>query len=177
MDFMDYYRPSVSHRFAVFFSFSLSRSGPAFPGKGLKRLAGGVGTIGIPNVLDSSFQRISGLSRELTVSAYSEGGENRRNRYFSEKVQHAPLILERGVMALTPLSIMFNAQLLGGKPMYLNVIVVAFGHENVPQTNWLISNALPVRWQTGDLDASSNRVLVNTMELRCQEIIPLGICQ
>ena len=148
------YQPSVSHRFSVTFWFG------RFP---------------IPNMLDCSFQRISGLSRERDVSAYSEGGENLRNHYFAGKIQHGPLRLERGVMVLTPLSILFNAQLLSGKIMYLDAMITLFDLGPLPLSNWLITKALPVRWQTGDLDANTNSVLINTMELRYQEMIPLGL--
>jgi phage tail-like protein len=147
-------QPSVSHRFSATFWF---------------------GRLPVPSILDSSFQRISGLSRELDVTAYSEGGENLRNQYFAGKIQHGSLRLERGVMALTPLSICFNAQLLSGKVMYLDAVITLFDLGPLPLSNWLITRALPVRWQTGDLDANSNSVLINTMELRYQEMIPLGL--
>jgi phage tail-like protein len=154
MDNPAIYQPSLSHRFAATFWF---------------------GRMSVPNIVDSSFQRISGLTRELNVTSFSEGGENLRNQYFAEKIQHGSLRLERGVMALTPLSIMFNAQLLSGKVMYLDAVITLFDIDDLPLSNWLITKALPVRWQSGDLDANSNRVLINTMELRYQEMIPLGI--
>lgn len=149
-----FYEPSVSHRFSVTFWF---------------------GRLPVPSIVDASFQRISGLSRELGVTAYSEGGENLRNRYFANKIQHGSLILERGVMALTPLSMMFNAQLTNGSVTYVNGVISVFDHNAVPMSNWLINSALPVRWQTSDLDANSSSVLINTMELRYQEMIPLGV--
>ena len=78
-------------------------------------------------------------------------------------------------MALTPLSMMFNAQLTNGSVTYVNGVISVFDHNAVPMSNWLITNALPVRWQTSDLDANSSSVLINTMELRYQEMIPLGV--
>ncbi|CAE6749216.1 hypothetical protein R69927_02084 [Paraburkholderia domus] len=149
-----FFQPSVSHRFAATFWFN---------------------RMPVPSVLDASFQNIAGLSRELNVSAHSEGGENLRNHYFAGKIQHGSLRLERGVMALTPLSIMFNAQLLTGKVMYLDAVITVFDVDALPLTNWLITKALPVRWHTSDLDATSSRVLINTLELRYQEMIPMGV--
>ncbi len=40
----------------------------------------------------------------------------------------------------------------------------------LPVTVWTISNALPVSWRMGDLDAASNTVLINTLELRYQDM-------
>lgn len=154
MDDFSLMQPSVSHRFSATFWFD------HFP---------------VPSLLDASFQHISGLSREMQVSAYSEGGENLRNRYFTGKVQHGSLVLERGVMLLTPLSIMFNRQLLSGNVTYFNAVISIFDAAALPLTNWLITKAIPVRWQTSDLDANSNNVLINTLELRYQDMIPLGV--
>jgi phage tail-like protein len=148
-----FFQPSVSHRFLVSFWF---------------------GRLPLNSIMDSSFQRISGLDREWDVSAHGEGGENIRNRYLANKIHHGSLKLERGVMALTPLTVIFNAQLLSGKIMYMDAVITLLDRNRLPLTNWLITKALPVRWQTGDLDANSNRVLINTFELRYQEMIPMG---
>jgi phage tail-like protein len=182
MENMKYFQPSVSHRFLVNFMFSLGGLGmhsKKSKSKPVSKIAGGANLAPVPNVLDVSFQRVGGLTREVGVSSYSEGGENLRNFYFTEKVTHGSLILERGVMPLTPLGIMFNAQLLGGHAMYVDVIVTLLDFEfnKAPWSNWLIVNALPVSWKTGDLDANSDSVLINTMELRYQEMIPMGIKQ
>lgn len=147
--------PSVSHRFLAAFWFD---------------------RIPVPtSVLDIGFQRIHGLSRQVDVTEYSEGGENLRNRYFTDKIRHGSLVLERGVMPITPLSIMFNRQLASGKVTYFNVVISLFDPEFVPLSNWVVMKALPVRWQTGDLDANSNQVLINTLELRYQDMLPIGV--
>jgi phage tail-like protein len=146
--------PSTSHRFGVLFWAD---------------------RMPVPDLLDMRFQRVQGLSRELGVTAHTEGGENLRNQYFIEKLNHGSLVLERGVTTLTPLTAMFNFQLTTGKPWYLNAVISVFDPGPLPLTNWLVIKANPVRWQTSDLDANSNRVLINTLELRYQEMIPFGV--
>jgi phage tail-like protein len=148
------YNLSVSHRFTA--TFWLDK----FP---------------LPSVIDTRFQRIRGLSRELKGTLYSEGGENLRNQFLTEKIEHGSLVLERGVMMRTPFSELFNFQLLSGKTLYLSAIVSLFDHEFLPLTNWLITRAVPVRWQTGDMDAQSNQIFINTFELRYEDMIPIGV--
>lgn len=148
----DLFAPSVSHRFMTCFMFN-----------------------GIPSPLDLSFQRISGLSRELNVTAQSEGGENGRNYYFAEKINHGSLVLERGVMTLTPLTAVFEQVLSGDRIMYADVVILLLNHLSVPVSSWTLSNALPVRWQVGDLDAGSSAILINTLELRYQDMRWLGV--
>ncbi|MFD0705903.1 phage tail protein [Photorhabdus akhurstii] len=144
--------PSVSHRFIASFLFN-----------------------NIPSPLDIAFQRISGLSRELQTTQHSQGGENARNVWLAEKIQHGNLILERGVMTVTPLTWVFDRVLRGEKAMYADVVIMLLNEHSVPVASWTLSNALPVRWSTGDLDANSNTVLVNVLELRYQDMRWLGV--
>lgn len=126
-------------------------------------------------VLDAAFQRISGLSRELGVEQQSSGGENLRNNYLATKITHGSLLLERGVMSVTPLSMQFEHMMRGGEPFYCNVFIHLLNDMNIPVANWGISNALPVSWKTGDFNASDSKVLINSIELRYQEMFWLGV--
>lgn len=144
--------PSVSNCFLVNFLFS------------------GV----VPSPLDVSFQRVSGLSRELVVSQQREGGENVRNTWLAEKVNHGSLVLERGVMAATPLTVQFDRILRRESTAFVNVVIMLLNPDFLPLTTWTLSRALPVRWQMGDMDANSDTVLINTLELRYQDMRILG---
>ncbi|MCT8343811.1 phage tail protein [Photorhabdus kleinii] len=146
------YTPAVSHRFIASFLFN-----------------------NIPSPLDIAFQRISGLSRELQTSQHSQGGENARNVWLAEKIQHGSLMLERGVMTVTPLTLVFDRVLRGEKAVYADVVIMLLNENALPVASWTLSNALPVRWSTGDFDANSNTVLVNSLELRYQDMRWLGV--
>ncbi|PQQ38592.1 phage tail protein [Photorhabdus laumondii] len=146
------YTPAVSHRFIASFLFN-----------------------NIPSPLDIAFQRISGLSRELQTTQHRQGGENARNTWLAEKIQHGSLVLERGVMTVTPLTLVFDRVLRGEKAVYADVVIMLLNEHSLPVASWTLSNALPVRWSTGDFDANSNTVLVNSLELRYQDMRWLGV--
>ncbi|MCC8465669.1 phage tail protein [Photorhabdus bodei] len=146
------YTPAVSHRFIASFLFN-----------------------NIPSPLDIAFQRISGLSRELQTSQHSQGGENARNTWLAEKIQHGSLMLERGVMTVPPLTLVFDRVLRGEKAVYADVVIMLLNENSLPVASWTLNNALPVRWSTGDFDANSNAVLVNSLELRYQDMRWLGV--
>lgn len=129
----------------------------------------------LPSPLDIAFQNIAGLTRELNVTQHSEGGENIRNRYFAEKVNHGSLTLERGVMLVTPLTEFFDQVMQGQLVAYADVVILLLNHLGLPVCSWTISNALPVRWQTAGLDANANSILVNTLELKYQNMRWRGI--
>lgn len=130
---------------------------------------------GIPSPLDIAFQRITGLSRELDVTAHSEGGQNASNLYLANKVRHGSLVLERGVMPITPLTLVFDQVMQGERMIYADVVILLLNNFYIPVCSWTISNALPVRWQTAELDANANTISVNTLELRYQDIRWIGI--
>lgn len=144
--------PAVSHRFMVNFLFN-----------------------GIPDPLDIAFQRVSGLSRQLEVSQQSQGGENVRNHWLADKISHGSLVLERGVMNASPLTLEFDRMLRGEMLRQASVVIMLLNAQTLPVTTWILSHALPVRWQSGDLDANSNAVLINTLELRYQDMRLLGV--
>ncbi|PHM60362.1 phage tail protein [Xenorhabdus ishibashii] len=144
--------PSVSHRFIASFLFN-----------------------NIPSPFDIAFQRISGLSRELKTTQHSQGGENIRNTWLAEKIQHKNVVLERGVMIITPLTLVFEHVLSEGKAIYADVVIMLLNEHSIPVTSWTLSNALPIRWSTGDLDANNNSILINSLELSYQDMIWLGV--
>lgn len=149
---MDLFQPSPTSRFLTTFVFG-----------------------GIPSPLDIAFQRITGLSRELNVTAHSEGGQNASNLYLANKVQHGSLVLERGVMTVTPLTLVFDQVMQGERMMYADVVILLLNSLSIPVCSWIISNALPVRWQTAELDANANTISVNSLELRYQDMRWMGI--
>ncbi|MFP3507270.1 phage tail protein [Burkholderia sp. SIMBA_062] len=144
--------PSLSHRFmATFF---------------VKR---------VPSPVDMRFQRISGLSREMTIASHREGGDNLGSIHFPERVSHGNLMLERGVVPLTPVTALFNHALGEFSSVYMDVVVMLMNARNLPVCSWIVTNALPVKWQTSDLDATGNAVLIDTLELAYHEMRWLGV--
>ncbi|KWN65855.1 phage tail protein [Burkholderia ubonensis] len=146
------FEPSVSHRFMATFFF-----------------------LGLPSPVDLRFQRISGLNRQLEVTSLRPGGENVGAVSLPERVTHGPLVLERGVMTLTPLTKTFDDVLGSFELDYASVIIMLLNAYSIPVASWTLTDALPVRWQMGDLDANSNTVLINTLELAYREMSWLGV--
>lgn len=145
-------QPAVSHRFMVNFLFD-----------------------GVLDPFDLSFQRVRGLSRELGVHLQPQGGENARNMWVTDKINHGSLVLERGVMLASPVTLLFD-RILRGEALYRAcVVILLLDSQQLPVTTWTLSGAFPVRWETSELDANSNTVLINTLELRYQDMRLVGI--
>ena len=123
--------------------------------------AGGV----VPNPLDIRFQRVSGLSAEVTTTTVTEGGQNLYTHRLPERINYQNLVLERGMVVGSPLNVEFNAAMSLFKFYPSNVLVTLFDEEEEPVSGWLFIKAYPVKWSTSDLDAKEGSVLIDTLEL------------
>ncbi len=123
--------------------------------------AGGV----VPNPLDIRFQKVAGLSGEVTTVPQVEGGQNLYTQQLPERVGYTNLVLERGMVVGSPLNLEFNAVLSLFKFHPSNVLVTLFGEDKTPLAGWLFVKAYPVKWSTADLDASQKSLVIDTLEL------------
>lgn len=143
--------PALSHRFLVTFFIK-----------------------GVPSPLDMRFSQVSGLGREMQITSLREGGDNLGTINLAERVTHGTLVLERGVMTATPLTAMFELALGQFKTVYMNAVILLLDGQGHPTCSWILTDVLPVSWQTGSLDASDSRVLIDTLELACHELHWMG---
>ncbi len=123
--------------------------------------AGGV----IPNPLDIRFQKVSGLSSEVTLESKTEGGQNLYTHRLPTRVDHGNLVLTRGMVVGSPLNVELEAALGFFQFAPSNVMVTVFSEQSVPLAAWLFIKAFPVKWATSDLDAEQKAVIIDTMEL------------
>lgn len=145
MDTVDLLNPNppLAHRFGVFF------------------FAGGL----VPNILDFRFQKVSGISTEVTMHTVKEGGQNLFTHRLPDRVNYNNLVLERGYALGSPLVLEFNQAFAEFKFKPSNVMVTLFGENGIPLGAWLYMKAYPVRWTVSDLNAQDNAIVIDTMEL------------
>lgn len=146
------FQPAVSHRFLATFTIEQ-----------------------IPSPLDVHFQSVSGLGRTLSLDSVREGGDNVGILNLPREVSHGTLTLQRGVMALTPLTAVFNQVMNAFHLQYLDVLIMLLNAQGLPTCGWAFRDALPVNYQTGNLDATANEVLINTLELSYREMQMFGV--
>lgn len=129
----------------------------------------------IPSPFDLSFQSISGLGRTLNVESLQEGGDNTGNLHLPTYVTHGNIVLERGVMVVTPLTLVFDQMLDAYKDSHSTIVILLLNQRNTPVCSWTLTKALPVRWDTDTLDANSNKILINTLELAYENMHWFGV--
>ncbi len=134
-------------------------------------LAGGA----IPNPVDIFFQKVSGLGSSVETIKVEEGGQNLYTQVLPKKIQYENLVLERGLAVLSPLGLEFNVSMSRFKFKPSNVLVILLDNTRIPIASWLFMKAYPLKWSVSDLDATSNSVVIEHMELAYQNMQVLRI--
>ncbi len=124
----------------------------------------------VPNPIDTLFQKVSGLGANVSTYPVEEGGQNLYSQLLPKKIAHDNLVLERGLMVGSPLVLEFNAAMSLFKFKPSNVLVTLLDHTRIPIASWLCMTAYPVKWSVSDLDATSNSVVIEHMELAYQRL-------
>lgn len=119
----------------------------------------------VPNPTEIRFQRVSGLSAEITTTTLVEGGQNLYAHRLPERVDYGNLVLERGRMLVSQIDAVSNVAFSLFEFAPYNVIVTLHGEAGEPLSAWLFLKAYPVQWSTSDLDATKTELVIDTLEL------------
>lgn len=133
----------MTHRFAVYF------------------FAGGM----IPNPLDIRFQEVSGMGATITTRPDLGSGNAISKKLTPTGIDYSDLVLNRGIVIGSPLSIQIQQVLNDFNFNRSDVMVTTFSEVGVPVSAWMFSEAFPVAWQIGSLNAQGENVLIETLKL------------
>lgn len=129
----------------------------------------------VPNPVDIQFQKVSGLGSAAETQMVAEGGQNFYTQALPRKIKYENLVLERGMVVGSPLVLEFNAAMSLFQFNPSNVLVTLLDAACVPLAAWLCMKAYPVKWSVSGLDANSNSVLIEHMELTFQKMLIMRI--
>lgn len=118
-----------------------------------------------PNPIDIRFQKVSGLSADISTDPINEGGQNLFTHRLPSKVSYNNLVLQRGMVVNSPLNIDFTTALSHFQFAPCDVLVTLYSESSSPLAGWLFMKAYPVKWSVSDLDANESAVVIDTMEL------------
>jgi phage tail-like protein len=108
------------------------------------------------------FSRVKGLSREVKVDTYHEGGLNDYEHKYIGQAIYANLVLEHGIAD----SWLWDWQqdVTEGRVSRKTLSVILRNETGDEVWRWHAQAAFPVKWSVADLDAASNTVLVESVE-------------
>jgi phage tail-like protein len=130
----------------------------------------------------AGFAEISGLNSEIEVEEYREGGRNIASHRFPRWGRYPNLVLRRGITQDTALwdwwaDVITRSFTLGkGVPQRKfrrSAIILLDGFDHKAVAAWLLSNALPERLVGPGLNARSNEIAIETLELSHEGLLRL----
>ncbi len=117
----------------------------------------------IAGIVSGAFLRVKGLSREVRIESYREGGVNEYEHKLLTQVTYPVVVFERG-LALDDLWKWAQAA-ADGDVTRRNIRVRLQDEGDHRAWGWQIEQALPVKWSSSDLDANASQVIMETLEL------------
>jgi len=117
----------------------------------------------IEGIASGGFTRVKGLSRELKIESYREGGVNEYEHKLVTQVTHPVVVLERG-LALDDLW-KWALAAADGDIKRKTVWIRLQNEANERMWAWQVEYAIPVKWTATDLDAQTSPVVMESLEL------------
>ena len=117
----------------------------------------------IEGLTSAGFMRVKGISRDVKFESYREGGVNEYEHKLITQVSYPVVVLERGLV-LDDLW-KWALAVADGEVQRKTVWIRLKNEANEPAWAWQVEYALPVKWTSSDLDASSSPVVMETLEL------------
>ncbi len=122
--------------------------------------------VSLPGVSLGTFREISGIAVEVETMDYAEGGNNEFVHRLPVRLKFQNVVLKRGITHQRALLDWFNQtrqQGIQNKRGAVTVTLMGPGGEDV-QT-WSFREAYPVKWTGPTLNASSNQIATETLEI------------
>jgi phage tail-like protein len=117
----------------------------------------------LPGLSIGRFRECTGISVEVEMKDYMEGGSNEFVHKLPTRVKYPNVVLKRGVTHEEALlKWFFDSR---ATPQRKDMTITLLGPGTKLVRTWAFLNAYPVKWTGPNLNASSNQVAVETLEI------------
>ena len=119
--------------------------------------------VSLPGINIGRFRECTGISVEIETKDYMEGGSNDFVHKLPTRVKYPNVVLKRGVTHEDALLKWFwdSRQSVQRKEMTISLL----GPGAKPVRSWAFMNAYPIKWVGPNLNAGSNQIATETLEV------------
>ncbi|HMF59277.1 MAG TPA: phage tail protein [Vicinamibacterales bacterium] len=110
------------------------------------------------------FTEVAGIEREVQTEDFREGGRNDYTHKLATVTKYQNLSLKRGLADATDLW-QWHQDVVHGKIERRQVTIVLLDIAGRDTWRWVIEQAYPVKWSGAAFNATTNAVLVESVEL------------
>jgi phage tail-like protein len=115
---------------------------------------------------DFRFQEVSGLSLNVNVDTYREGGENRFVHRLPGRTTYSDLVLKRGMTLVSGVTAWCLDALENFNYKPTNMLISLLNEQHLPVSSWYIANAIPIKYDITGLNAEQGQIVIESMTLR-----------
>ena len=109
------------------------------------------------------FTEVSGLTSELEVMSYNEGGKNDGVHKLPTRMKHPNLVLKRGVTTVKDLQQWAQESFMG--PDRKEITLTMYNEQLEKIRIWSFKNAYPVKWTGPSFNSAQNTVATEVIEI------------
>ncbi len=117
---------------------------------------------------DSRFSEVSGLQAEVSTEEVAEGGQNRFVQKYPVRTKYPELTLKRGLLKDSAMINWIASCIDDFDIEPRNITIMLLNEDHEPLMHWHIVGAYPVKWSVSDFSASSNSIVVESLQFYFQ---------
>jgi len=118
----------------------------------------------VPN--DFRFQEVSGLTVDINLDTYYEGGENRFVHRLPGRSKYGDLVLKRGMTLVSGVTAWCIDAIENFNYQPTNMLISLLNEDHLPVSSWYIKNAIPIKYDITGLNAEQNQIVIESVTLR-----------
>ena len=118
----------------------------------------------VPN--DASFQEVTGLSVNVGLDTYNEGGENRFTHRLPGRNTYSDLVLKRGMSLVSGLTAWCLDSIENFNYQPTNLLISLLNEDHLPVSSWYVTNAIPINYEISGLNAEQSQIVIESITLR-----------
>lgn len=118
-----------------------------------------------PHDSDTRFSEVGGLSVDMATEEVAEGGENLFIQKYPVRAKYPELLLKRGLLRDSEVWKWARECIEDFKITPQQVDVTLLNEKHNPLMTWHLAGAYPTKWAITDLNAMSNAIVVESLQL------------
>lgn len=124
----------------------------------------------IDGISEAGFRECSGLDATTDSVDYREGNDPNHMRKLTGLNKHSAITLKRGITDSDKLW-KWRQSVIDGKAERKNISILLLNEAREEKWRWNIRNAWPSKWTGPSLNATSNDVAIETLEIIYEEMV------
>jgi phage tail-like protein len=109
------------------------------------------------------YTEVSGLTAEIEVMTYNEGGRNDSVHKLPTRMKHPNLVLKRGVTTVKDLEAWLEDSFMG--PTRKEITLTMYNQQLNKIRTWSFKNAYPVKWTGPSFNSGQSAVATEAIEI------------